>query len=215
MVASINGVGRVESSFHDHLFGKDRLGLPRVLRDSFADLQGGKCFNCSDDRLLTDADHFLPMVRYGIDAVENLILASQPPRRWAHRIPVPRSAPHREHIGGQHRGEHGGAADRKGHASARAALIYKNATAARDHVLATALSQLGRASVATSILNPQTWICGSRCHRIRHQMSIGGEKPTAGAALRFSSAGQPGGHERTRTADPLLAIQHEPDPYGC
>ena len=49
MVASINGVARVESSLHDHLFGKDRLGLPRELRDGLADLQGGRCFYCSHD----------------------------------------------------------------------------------------------------------------------------------------------------------------------
>jgi hypothetical protein len=33
--------------------------------------------HCSHDRPLTDADHFLPRVRCGIDAVENLILADE------------------------------------------------------------------------------------------------------------------------------------------
>ena len=75
MVADLNGVTRVESSLHDHLFGRDRIPVPGPLRDGLADLQGGHCFYCDGLLRRTDADHFLPRVRCGIDAVENLILA--------------------------------------------------------------------------------------------------------------------------------------------
>ena len=75
MVSDLNGVARIESSLHDHLFGKDRVPLPEHLRRGLAAFQHGQCFYCG--RLLgrTDADHFLPRVRCGVDAVENLILA--------------------------------------------------------------------------------------------------------------------------------------------
>jgi hypothetical protein len=76
-VASLNDVARVEVCLHDHLFGKDRLPLPKALREVLEELQGGRCFYCPEEIGRADADHFLPRVRCGIDAIENLILADK------------------------------------------------------------------------------------------------------------------------------------------
>lgn len=78
MVAQINGVARAERDLHRHLFGSDRLIPPRPLRDGIADLQAGRCFYCA--RSLSrdsEADHFIPRVRCGVDAIENLVLADR------------------------------------------------------------------------------------------------------------------------------------------
>ena len=56
-----------------------RLVTSNTLADSrscLADLQAGRCFYCRKPfRRAPDADHFIPRVRCGIDAVENLVLA--------------------------------------------------------------------------------------------------------------------------------------------
>ena len=76
MVATINKVATEEQDFHRHLFGRDRLTPPKALREGLADLQAGRCFYCRRPfRRAPDADHFIPRVRCGIDAVENLVLA--------------------------------------------------------------------------------------------------------------------------------------------
>jgi 5-methylcytosine-specific restriction endonuclease McrA len=76
MVATINKVATEEQDLHRHLFGRDRLIPPRALREGLADLQAGRCFYCRKPfRRAPDADHFIPRVRCGIDAVENLVLA--------------------------------------------------------------------------------------------------------------------------------------------
>jgi len=69
-------VGSGEQNLHRHLFGRDRLTPPKALRDGLADLQASRCFYCRKPfRRAPDADHFIPRVRCGIDAVENLVLA--------------------------------------------------------------------------------------------------------------------------------------------
>jgi 5-methylcytosine-specific restriction endonuclease McrA len=76
MVATINKVATEEQDLHRHLFGRDRLTPPKALREGLADLQAGRCFYCRKPfRRAPDADHFIPRVRCGIDAVENLVLA--------------------------------------------------------------------------------------------------------------------------------------------
>ena len=76
MVAEINGVAKAELDLHRHLFGSDRLIPPRPLRDGIAVLQDNRCFYCRGDLgAQPEADHFIPRVRCGIDAVENLVLA--------------------------------------------------------------------------------------------------------------------------------------------
>jgi 5-methylcytosine-specific restriction endonuclease McrA len=75
MVADLNRIARVESSLHDHLFGKERIPLPGAIRTGLLGLQNGRCFYCHDKLNRTDADHFLPRVRSGLDSIENLILA--------------------------------------------------------------------------------------------------------------------------------------------
>lgn len=68
----------VGSLRHRHLFGKDRLIPPRPLRDGIAALQGNLCFYCLGNiRAQPEADHFIPRVRCGIDAVENLVMADR------------------------------------------------------------------------------------------------------------------------------------------
>ena len=75
MVATINKVATEEQDLHRHLFGRDRLTPPKALRDGLAELQAGRCFYCRKPfRRAPDADHFIPRVRCGIDAVENLAL---------------------------------------------------------------------------------------------------------------------------------------------
>ncbi len=76
MVAQLNGVAQAEENLRRHLFGSERLDPPGPLRAGIADLQAGCCFYCGD-RLgaRPHADHFIPRVRCGIDAVENLVLA--------------------------------------------------------------------------------------------------------------------------------------------
>jgi hypothetical protein len=50
---------------------------PRALRDGIAALQGNLCFYCRGTLgAAPEADHFIPRVRCGIDAVENLVLAT-------------------------------------------------------------------------------------------------------------------------------------------
>jgi len=76
MVAEINGVASAELNLHRHLFGSDRILPPRPLRDGIAALQDGRCFYCHDPLSGTpEADHFIPRIRCGIDAIENLVLA--------------------------------------------------------------------------------------------------------------------------------------------
>ena len=78
MVAEINGVASAELNLHRHLFGSDRILPPRPLRDGVAALQDGRCFYCHDPLGSTpEADHFIPRIRCGIDAVENLVLADR------------------------------------------------------------------------------------------------------------------------------------------
>jgi hypothetical protein len=78
MVAEINGVAKAELDLHRHLFGSGRLIPPKALRDGIAALQGERCFYCRDSLGgTTEADHFIPRVRCGIDAVENLVLADR------------------------------------------------------------------------------------------------------------------------------------------
>jgi hypothetical protein len=78
MVAEINGVAKAELDLHRHLFGSDRLIPPKALRDGIAALQDNRCFYCRGTLGATpEADHFVPRVRCGIDAVENLVLADR------------------------------------------------------------------------------------------------------------------------------------------
>jgi 5-methylcytosine-specific restriction endonuclease McrA len=76
MVATINHLATEERELHRHLFGRDRLTPPRVLREGLAGLQDGRCFYCRKPfHRAPQADHFIPRVRCGIDAIENLVLA--------------------------------------------------------------------------------------------------------------------------------------------
>lgn len=78
MVAEINGVAKAELDLHRHLFGSDRLIPPKALRDGIAELQQNRCFYCRGTLgAAAEADHFIPRVRCGIDAVENLVLADR------------------------------------------------------------------------------------------------------------------------------------------
>jgi 5-methylcytosine-specific restriction endonuclease McrA len=78
MVAEINKVATVELDLHRHLFGSDRVIPPKALRDGIAALQDGQCFYCGGPLGATpEADHFIPRVRCGIDAIENLVLADR------------------------------------------------------------------------------------------------------------------------------------------
>lgn len=78
MVAEINKVATAELDLHRHLFGSDRVLPPKVLRDGIAALQDGRCFYCGQPlSAAPQADHFIPRIRCGIDAVENLVLADR------------------------------------------------------------------------------------------------------------------------------------------
>ncbi len=78
MVAEINKVATAELDLHRHLFGSDRVLAPTVLRDGIAALQDNRCFYCGQALSgASQADHFIPRVRCGIDAVENLVLADR------------------------------------------------------------------------------------------------------------------------------------------
>jgi 5-methylcytosine-specific restriction endonuclease McrA len=78
MVATINNVATEEQDLHRHLFGRDRLTPPKALREGLAGLQASRCFYCRRPfRRAPEADHFIPRVRCGIDAVENLVLADR------------------------------------------------------------------------------------------------------------------------------------------
>ena len=78
MVAEINGVAAAELNLHRHLFGSDRVVPPKALRDGIAALQDGRCFYCRAPLgAATEADHFIPRIRCGIDAIENLVLADR------------------------------------------------------------------------------------------------------------------------------------------
>jgi 5-methylcytosine-specific restriction endonuclease McrA len=100
MVAEINKVATVELDLHRQLFGSDRIVPPKALRDDIAALQFGQCFYCSGTLGISpEADHFIPRIRCGVDAIENLVLAERrcnndkrdplPAHRhmttWAHR----------------------------------------------------------------------------------------------------------------------------------
>ena len=62
-------------------------------------------------------------------------------------LPVPRSAPHRQHVGGFVGGEHTELMHWMGHASMRAALIYQYAISERDREIAAAIdARIGRGS---------------------------------------------------------------------
>lgn len=79
MVAELNHVATAELDLQRHLFGSDRPVPPRALRDGIADLQHGRCFYCGRTLGATaEADHFIPRIRCGIDAIENLVLADRP-----------------------------------------------------------------------------------------------------------------------------------------
>ena len=78
MVAEINKVATVELDLHRHLFGSDRVIPPKALRDGIVALQDGQCFYCGGTLGATpEADHFIPRIRCGIDAIENLVLADR------------------------------------------------------------------------------------------------------------------------------------------
>ena len=78
MVAEINGVATAELGLHRHLFGSDRVIPPRAPRDGIAALQHGRYFYCHRTLGATpQADHFIPRIRCGIDAIENLVLADR------------------------------------------------------------------------------------------------------------------------------------------
>jgi 5-methylcytosine-specific restriction endonuclease McrA len=78
MVAEINKVATAELDLRRHLFGSDRVLPPRALRDGVAALQDGQCFYCGGTLGATpEADHFIPRIRCGIDAIENLVLADR------------------------------------------------------------------------------------------------------------------------------------------
>jgi len=78
MVAEINKVATAELDLHRHLFGPGRIIPPKPLRDGIAALQDGRCFYCGGTLGATpEADHFIPRVRCGIDAIENLVLADR------------------------------------------------------------------------------------------------------------------------------------------
>jgi len=78
MVATINHVATEEQDLYRHLFGRDRLVPPKALREGLASLQAGRCFYCREPfHRAPEADHFIPRVRCGIDAVENLVLADR------------------------------------------------------------------------------------------------------------------------------------------
>ena len=78
MVAEINAIASAELNLHRHLFGSDRPLPPRALRDGIAALQDGRCFYCREALgSAAEADHFIPRIRCGIDAVENLVLADR------------------------------------------------------------------------------------------------------------------------------------------
>jgi 5-methylcytosine-specific restriction endonuclease McrA len=78
MVATLNRVATEEQDLHRHLFGRDRLVAPKALREGLASLQARCCFYCGMPfHRAPEADHFIPRVRCGIDAVENLVLADR------------------------------------------------------------------------------------------------------------------------------------------
>lgn len=78
MVAQINNVATAELDLHRHLFGSDRVIPPKALREGIAALQHGLCFYCRRPLGATpEADHFIPRIRCGIDAIENLVLADR------------------------------------------------------------------------------------------------------------------------------------------
>lgn len=78
MVAEINGVAAAELNLHRHLFGSDRVIPPKALRDGVGTLQDGRCFYCRGSLGPTpETDHFIPRIRCGIDAIENLVLADR------------------------------------------------------------------------------------------------------------------------------------------
>jgi 5-methylcytosine-specific restriction endonuclease McrA len=69
---------KVELDLHRHLFGSDRLIPLKSLREGIAALQAGRCFYCRGPLgVRPEADHFIPRVRCGVDAVENLVLADR------------------------------------------------------------------------------------------------------------------------------------------
>lgn len=79
MVAQLSNVATVEETLRHHLFGFPRSPFPKKLRDGLAGLQAGSCFYCGHQLVgRTQVDHFIPRVRCGIDAIENLVLADRP-----------------------------------------------------------------------------------------------------------------------------------------
>jgi hypothetical protein len=114
MVAEINGVASAELNLHRHLFGSDRTLPPRPLRDGIAALQDGRCFYCHDPLGSTPwADHFIPRIRCGTDAVETwswptggatTTSATCSPARARHGLGPPQPAlRHRSHRPGHRR----------------------------------------------------------------------------------------------------------------
>jgi len=78
MVAGLSGVGREQEALHRHLFGAARLVPPKALRDAMADWQSSRCFYCEGHPSQTsELDHFVPVVRGGIDVVENMVLTDR------------------------------------------------------------------------------------------------------------------------------------------
>jgi hypothetical protein len=79
MVAQLSRVATVEEALQHHLFGSPRIPFSKMFRDGLADLQAGSCFYCGQRLVGTaEVDHFIPRVRCGIDAIENLVLADSP-----------------------------------------------------------------------------------------------------------------------------------------
>ena len=79
MVAEINGVAqRRAGPAPSPVRVRPDPCRPRPLRDGIAALQDGRCFYCHHPPAKTpEADHFIPRIRCGIDAVENLVLADR------------------------------------------------------------------------------------------------------------------------------------------
>jgi hypothetical protein len=89
MVASINDLDIEGHRLHAHLFGAERVAFPPSLRAGLFDLQGGRCFYCTEPLpARTEIDHFLPWSRWPNDAIENLVLADRCNGYKGHHVPA-------------------------------------------------------------------------------------------------------------------------------
>jgi hypothetical protein len=76
MGADLNGGGQGGSGSPPSPVRSRPADSPRPLRDGIAALQTDRCFYCRGPLgARPEADHFIPRVRCGVDAVENLVLA--------------------------------------------------------------------------------------------------------------------------------------------